>query len=865
MPPPAHEEVDDTRELAEIREIVESGFGWVAERDGAAVGMVLARRRGPRVGRITDLFVTPSARRTGVAEALTRAVVDRFAADGVDVVDLEVMASNAAARAVRALGLPRRGARARGAGGGAGGAARRTGAAPSFGSIHVQTDDVDRIVTAVEMYVPRLPGRSAGSLVSQPRGGYVTVYDDVCDRDPAMLRRLAKDLSSRTGLVVLAVGVEEEAVARMILFDRGGIVDEYASVPEYHGSLPPGEVVALRANPVVVERYTGASQAAIRAVTPVADSPADLPPARELLAGLATALGLAGAEYGWAGRGRGRRRCRQDRPLMLRLVDAPRCPYCARVRIMLAEKGVAHDPVVIDLQDRPPWLYELNASGRVPVLEEDGWALPESAVINEFLEERHPEPPLLPSEHAARAAARLRIFRCDDFTRPYYPLRRGDPGAEVEFAEALGALDATLAATPFLTGGEFGLADIAFVPWVIRARDVLGVSLEAYPHVSAWLAALPASLGRGGDRARRGLCSAWATRPGGARTTARGGRPRPARRAVGGRIPRRGGLPLRRPAGPSPRRAARGRAGARRRREPRRVTGARRRPGGRRSRGVLPLGHPLSDRRAGAPTRRIRRAQLPGLLARVVVERRAPDRAVARLSRRRRRGRPRRAAGRVVPGREALVRLLPHSRSVGQLGLALGEPVVEHVQRHLGMELDAPRALAEPEGLESRLVLREELGAGRELEAVVVPLEGIEPLGQDADDRVGATRVVHVHLAPADLRRPAGPMWAPTERAISCAPRQTPKSGTSRSTASRRNDGLVGEPGMLGVLVGVHRTAEDHDRVVARRGVERRGIVRDHQTRSSRSPRSSTRSSKSPPPPVEPGSWTTDRTRITRA
>ncbi len=301
VPPPAHEEVDEARELAEIREIVESGFGWVAERDGDAVGMVLARRRGPRVGRITDLFVTPSARRSGVAEELTRAVVDRFAADGVDVVDLEVMASNAAARATYAhwgfrdevlvLAAPvavlaeRLGAPA---------------AAPSFGSIHVQTDDVDRIVTAVEMYVPRLPGRSAGSLVSQPRGGYVTVYDDVCDRDPAMLRRLAKDVSSRTGLVVVAVGVEEEAVARMILFDRGGIVDEYASVPEYHGALPPGEVVALRANPVVVERYTGASQAAIRAVTPVADSPADLPPARELLAGLATALGLAGAEYGWA-------------------------------------------------------------------------------------------------------------------------------------------------------------------------------------------------------------------------------------------------------------------------------------------------------------------------------------------------------------------------------------------------------------------------------------------------------------------------------------------------------------------------------------------------------------------------------------
>ena len=175
---------------------------------------------------------------------------------------------------------------------------------------------------------------------------------------------------------------------------------------------------------------------------------------------------------------------------MLRLIDAPRCPYCARVRIVLAEKGVAHETVVIDLDDRPAWLYELNPVGRVPVLEEDGWALPESAVINELLEERYPEPPLLPADPAARAAARLVIFRYEDFTRPYYALRRAQEGAELAFAEALAALDATLAGTPYLTGAAFGLADAAYVPWVIRARDVLGVSFEPYPHVDAWLARL---------------------------------------------------------------------------------------------------------------------------------------------------------------------------------------------------------------------------------------------------------------------------------------------------------------------------------------------------------------------------------------
>jgi hypothetical protein len=170
----------------------------------------------------------------------------------------------------------------------------------SFGSIHAQSDDVDAIVKAVEMMVPRLPGRSAGSIVTNPRGGYVTVYDDVCDRDPAMLRRLAKEISSRTGQVVITLGVEDEAVLRMILFDRGGIVDEYASVPEYHGALPPGEVIAMHANPVVIERYTGGSQAAIRVSTPIGSAPSELPPPRELLAGLSGALGLTGAEHGWS-------------------------------------------------------------------------------------------------------------------------------------------------------------------------------------------------------------------------------------------------------------------------------------------------------------------------------------------------------------------------------------------------------------------------------------------------------------------------------------------------------------------------------------------------------------------------------------
>ena len=173
---------------------------------------------------------------------------------------------------------------------------------------------------------------------------------------------------------------------------------------------------------------------------------------------------------------------------MLTLYDAPRCPYCARTRIVLAEKGVPYETVTIDLARRPAWLLEHNPpEGRVPVLEEDGWVLPESAVIDEYLEERYPEPPLLPADPGERALARLLVFRFDDLGDPYYAMRRGEPAALERLAGALGWLDVMLAAAPYLAGRAFGLADISYLPWLLRLRDLMGVSLDPYPALVDWL------------------------------------------------------------------------------------------------------------------------------------------------------------------------------------------------------------------------------------------------------------------------------------------------------------------------------------------------------------------------------------------
>ena len=163
----------------------------------------------------------------------------------------------------------------------------------SHGSVHLQTDDQATVVQAVTRLVPRV-FRSQATVVSAPRNGWITVYDEIADRNPRQLARLGQELSNATGHVVFTIGVEEGKAVHYIAFERGRTLDEYLSVPDYRGPLPPGDAIALRANPTVVARLTGAHAASVRAVARTAASPDDLPPADELLREVALALGLEG-------------------------------------------------------------------------------------------------------------------------------------------------------------------------------------------------------------------------------------------------------------------------------------------------------------------------------------------------------------------------------------------------------------------------------------------------------------------------------------------------------------------------------------------------------------------------------------------
>lgn len=168
---------------------------------------------------------------------------------------------------------------------------------PSFGSVHLQTDDQGAVVTLVERLVPRVKA-SGATIVSPARNGWIAVYDEVADRDPDKLRALGRELSSGSGYVTLTIGVEYGRLVHLIAMERGRVVDEYVSVPSLR-NVAPGDAIALRANPTVLSRLTGGDPARIRAVARTAESPDELPPPEELIAGIAAALGIEGADYGF--------------------------------------------------------------------------------------------------------------------------------------------------------------------------------------------------------------------------------------------------------------------------------------------------------------------------------------------------------------------------------------------------------------------------------------------------------------------------------------------------------------------------------------------------------------------------------------
>lgn len=188
---------------------------------------------------------------------------------------------------------------------------------------------------------------------------------------------------------------------------------------------------------------------------------------------------------------------------MLKLYDYPDCPFCQKVRVVLAEKDLEFEKIFVDLrkqEQKLPDFLRLNPYGKVPVLVDEDEVVYDSTIINEYLEDEYPLPRLMPEDSQGRARVRLLEDYCDNSFIPpttvlLAQLRKSDAERDVQRVEqardelrrALYYLRDRLAGHEFLAGKEFSLADAAFAPRLM-VLGRLGIELEpALASVQAWI------------------------------------------------------------------------------------------------------------------------------------------------------------------------------------------------------------------------------------------------------------------------------------------------------------------------------------------------------------------------------------------
>ena len=155
-------------------------------------------------------------------------------------------------------------------------------------------------------------------------------------------------------------------------------------------------------------------------------------------------------------------------------ITAEVCPFAQRTHLALREKGLAYDHREVDLSNKPAWFEAVSPYSKVPVLKHGDVVVYESAIINEYLDEAFPEPPLMPRDAAHRAYARVWIdFANSRLVPSFYKVLTAKTAAEQEaeaeklvghlrFVETEGL--AKLGADPYWLGREVSLVDLAFYP-----------------------------------------------------------------------------------------------------------------------------------------------------------------------------------------------------------------------------------------------------------------------------------------------------------------------------------------------------------------------------------------------------------------
>jgi glutathione S-transferase len=190
----------------------------------------------------------------------------------------------------------------------------------------------------------------------------------------------------------------------------------------------------------------------------------------------------------------------------MKLYDTARAPNPRRVRIFLAEKGVAIPTEEIDFgkaEQKGEAFSAINPLQQTPVLIlDDGTVLSESIAICRYVEELHPEPPLFGADRLGRAVVEMwqRRIEFNLFQPVMLTFRHSHPAAakmgqaqipaladssKARTIDFLAHLDGELGTQPFIAGEQFSIADITALVAVDFMRPAR-IEMPALDNIKRW-------------------------------------------------------------------------------------------------------------------------------------------------------------------------------------------------------------------------------------------------------------------------------------------------------------------------------------------------------------------------------------------
>lgn len=168
-----------------------------------------------------------------------------------------------------------------------------------------------------------------------------------------------------------------------------------------------------------------------------------------------------------------------NRKPIMTLFSGSADPRSHCTRIVLFEKDVECQIVEVDPARAPRELTDVNPYNEVPTMVDRDMVLYDAHIINEYLDERLPHPPLMPVDPVSRAKARMMIMR---FERDWYGLvpdlagsdKKAAQRARVVLRDGLTVISPIFREHGYILGEELSLVDCALVPllWRLQVYDV---------------------------------------------------------------------------------------------------------------------------------------------------------------------------------------------------------------------------------------------------------------------------------------------------------------------------------------------------------------------------------------------------------